>query len=1042
MADVGSILSTSLGDRYAIERELGRGGMASVWLAHDLRYGRDVAVKILKPELAAALGTDRFLREVEIVARLHHPHILALFDSGEIPDLYGPGVAAPYFVMPFVAGETLRHRLRREGALPLDDALAIARDIADALGYAHAQGVVHRDVKPENILLDRGHAVVADFGVARAVDRAGGDTLSSPGLAVGTPTYMSPEQSAGGNIDGRSDVYALGCVLYEMLAGEPPFGGATPQVVAARHLHDAPPALQTVRPALPPWVTTIVERALAKMPADRFQSASAFATALSSPTVTTELPAALARSRWRRLWWLVLLAAILAIAALVALALRGRRPAAVSAADASRYVVLPFRHVGRAAPALLNGDQCESLIYDAFARWSDVRLVNTLRVGDAVAQHGAPATLEASLALARQLGAEFLVWGQVSELQDTMRVGAAVYMVQGDGRMLREASLRMPVSESRLAARFGALADSLLLGAAPRGGAAAALGTSSLAAWRAYESGDSALARWNTALARDRLTRALAADPAYPQANLRLAQLLAWRGEPSGRWEPYAARALADSARLRADERLAAGALLAFARGDYPGACDRYRDMLARDSSSFVAWFGLGECQGRDTVVLADPRSPSGWRFRGSAQAAVTAYHRAFALLPSVHAAFAAPEYSRLTGMFITQPNAYRLGFGSDGARFAAFPALENDSLAFTPYPEAWVLEGRRVALPLTVRAAVSRGRELLRDITSGWVASFPDSPDALEVQALALEQDAEFEPPALSDARVGVWRARRLAVDPAQRLRLAVAEARLALKLGDWTRAAQLADSLLDGAAARARGAPAVAGMLAPLAALSGRARLAAMLLAAAAADPAVPAAERSRIPLPLAVAGARLAGFAAAGGPGDSIRAAERQLRRLAEVMLSPGARAAAVHQLADQPRALAFPALAPEGKGYLLALERTVARGGATLRDSLRALDALRRERPTGAVTIDAAFAEARLRAMAGDSVAAAAELDAVLGAPAALGVDLLDQPAQAGALVRAMALRGALAARRGEGDLARRWGGAVRVLRRNADPDLES
>jgi hypothetical protein len=490
------------------------------------------------------------------------------------------------------------------------------------------------------------------------------------------------------------------------------------------------------------------------------------------------------------------------------------------------------------------------------------------------------------------------------------------------------------------------------------------------------------------------------------------------------------------------DERLAAAALLAFARGDYPAACDRYRAMLTRDSSSFVAWFGLGECQGRDTVVLADPRSPSGWRFRGSAQAAVTAYRRAFGLLPSVHAAFAAPEYSRLTRMLITQPNAYRLGIGaSDGARFAAFPALENDSLAFTPYPEAWVLEGRRVALPLTVRAAVSRGRELLRDITSGWVASFPDSPDALEVQALALEQDAEFEPPALNDARVGVWRARRLALDPAQRLRLAVSEARLALKFGDWTRAAQLADSLLDGAAARARGAPEAAGMLAPLAALSGRARLAATLLAAAAADPAVPAAERSRIPLPLAVAGARLAGFAAAGGPRDSIRAAERQLRRLAEVMLPPPARAATVHELADQPRALAFPVLAPEGGGYLLALERAVEHGGATLRDSLRALDALRRERPTGAVTVDAAFAEARLRALAGDSVAAAAELDAALGAPAALGIDLLDQPAQAGALVRAMVLRGTLAARRGEPDVARRWAGAVRVLRRNADPDLE-
>src|SRR6267143_433279 len=283
MAELLPRLRAALADRYAIDRELGRGGMATVYLAEDLRHHRQVAVKVLRPELAAALGGSRFLREIEIAARLTHPHILPLHDSGEAGGFL-------YYVMPFVEGESLRDRLKREPQLHVEEAVRIAREVATALSHAHSQDVVHRDIKPENILLSGGEAVVADFGIARAIVAAGAETLTDTGLAVGTPGYMSPEQATGAmQLDGRSDVYSLGCVLYEMLAGHPPFLGTTAQEVLARHSLDAVPPLRTIRPELPEAVEHAVRKALAKSPADRFATATAFIGALTragaSPSV-------------------------------------------------------------------------------------------------------------------------------------------------------------------------------------------------------------------------------------------------------------------------------------------------------------------------------------------------------------------------------------------------------------------------------------------------------------------------------------------------------------------------------------------------------------------------------------------------------------------------------------------------------------------------------------------------------------------------------------------------------------------------------------
>ena len=266
-------LRTALSGHYQLEREIGRGGMATVYLAADLKHGRRVAVKVLAPELSAMLGVERFAQEVALAAGLQHPHILTVLDSGA-------GAGLTYYVMPFVEGESLRARLDREGQLAIGTALELTSEVARALDYAHRKGVVHRDIKPENILLADGQAMISDFGLARAVHAAGGPQLTQSGMTLGTPPYMSPEQFVGEReIDGRSDIYSLGCVLFEMLAGQPPFTGP-PQSLAHQHLNVEPRPVSDLRPAVSPELARLLHHALAKAPADRFGTAGEFADAL------------------------------------------------------------------------------------------------------------------------------------------------------------------------------------------------------------------------------------------------------------------------------------------------------------------------------------------------------------------------------------------------------------------------------------------------------------------------------------------------------------------------------------------------------------------------------------------------------------------------------------------------------------------------------------------------------------------------------------------------------------------------------------------
>jgi eukaryotic-like serine/threonine-protein kinase len=324
MPELVARLQTSLSDRYRLVRELGQGGMATVYLAEDLKHGRKVAIKVLHPELSAVLGSERFLAEIKVTANLQHPHILGLIDSGEADGLL-------YYVMPSVPGASLRARLSRDQQLPVDEALRLAREVASALDYAHRQGVVHRDIKPENTLLQDGAALVADFGIALAVEEAGGHRMTQTGMSLGTPAYMSPEQAMGERkIGPRSDVYALGAMTYEMFAGEPPFTGPNSQAIVAKVLTEQPPPLRARRPSVPPAVESAILTALQKLPADRWGSAKEFGDALagsathhapSAPTIPLASARARPRAGWRSaafwLGWVVAgLAATIAVWAL------------------------------------------------------------------------------------------------------------------------------------------------------------------------------------------------------------------------------------------------------------------------------------------------------------------------------------------------------------------------------------------------------------------------------------------------------------------------------------------------------------------------------------------------------------------------------------------------------------------------------------------------------------------------------------------------------------------------------------------------------
>ena len=548
-------LRESLADRYTVERELGSGGMALVFLARDIKHDRPVAIKVLRPELAAALGAERFLREIRLSAQLHHPHILPLYDSGEALPAAGAG-AGPgilYYVMPLVEGETLRDRITRETQLPLDDALQITREVADALGYAHSRDVVHRDIKPENILLESGHAVVADFGIARAITAAGGDKLTETGLAVGTPSYMSPEQASGEQrLDGRSDVYSLGCVLYEMLAGEPPYTGPTAQAIIARRLTDPVPPLRTVRETVPVPVEQAINRALAKVPADRFATAAQFVEALSGTAPVAKRRAWVSPRALRRAAMATLAVAALAVA--VYGVARARRPSVIP--QASVIAVLPFMpSVPDTVLARLGGDLMIA-VSTTLDGVGEVRTIDRYEILTA-ADHTKPLTPDQAAAISRRFGAGSFVQGRM------VRDAAGVRLDLGIYRTDTHAPLGPVIVVRASPDSLVALSDSITLALLRQiwnKGTAPSLNlrdvtTRSMPALRDFLAGEHEAVAGHWSEAADAFHRATLADTTFWVAGWKYYQALGWQGkgdDEDPRMHAYSAHLASFGARDRA----------------------------------------------------------------------------------------------------------------------------------------------------------------------------------------------------------------------------------------------------------------------------------------------------------------------------------------------------------------------------------------------------------------------------------------------------------------------------------------------------------
>jgi eukaryotic-like serine/threonine-protein kinase len=638
-------LSASLADRYAITRELGQGGMAVVYLARDLKHDRDVALKVLRPELAAALGAERFLREIQLTARLNHPHILPLHDSGEAAGFL-------YYVMPYVEGESLRDRLARERQLPVEDALQITLEVADALGHAHSLGIVHRDIKPENILLAGGHARVADFGIARAVTAVGSASLTETGLAIGTPAYMSPEQAAGTqDLDGRSDLYSLGCVLYEMLAGEPPFTGPSVQAVVAKRMATPAPRVSVLRDRVPAHVEQALDIALARTPADRFATAAQFALALAG---TSGARPEARRPRWRTRRVAVVASAALMVAAGLGVmvgtgALQpGRGATGNTDATLRSVAVLPFTSLGDTAQMYI-GDGFTNAVIDALVRVEGLRVPASGRVfsyrGRDVREAGRELDVRTVVTGSVQVaGSRLRVWTQLVNVEDGTSVWTHQYSSDLAGIFATQDSIAVSLVEALRVGLAGAVGTTVARG--PR--------TSDPGAYRLYLRAKQAMSQFKVDQGIALFEQALARDSTFADAWVGLADAYAW---PSTRLPPAEVTARARRAVDRAIELDSLNGYAFSLRGglrmqgwDWNGArSDMQRAVrlapASADAVSSLAFFlvvvgkpdsGLAEAR---RALALDPANPmfisalaSAFIFAGMPDSALAAAGRALAL--------------------------------------------------------------------------------------------------------------------------------------------------------------------------------------------------------------------------------------------------------------------------------------------------------------------------------------------------------------------------------------------------------------------------
>ena len=1033
-------------ERFRLERELGRGGMATVYLAHDLKHAREVALKMVRPELAAILGGERFLQEIQVTATLRHPHILPLFDSGEAD-------GCVYFVMPYVEGGTLRDRLAGRGPLPRADVVRIASQVAEGLGSAHAQGIVHRDVKPENILLAANgrHAYVSDFGISLAMSQAKRDASSSGSwLRLGTPAYMSPEQLDGSaDLDERTDIYSLGCVIREMVYGAPPRRQPAGETSRPR---SAPARWRRLRNRLRREpLEAIIERAIAPSLADRFQSAQELVRELA--TAQEALDSDRVKRRWRRV---AVAAGVVAIAAGAASLspIRDRiRAWTGNGVDPDLMVVLPFRGDSTGL-AVLSGGNTARLLYDALGRWKDLKLGDEMAAVDAGSRNGAPpSTIGEARAVARSLGAGRFIWGEVNDARGVTRISAQLYDDRSPGKLISH--FAYVSAGDGAAAKIEEIADSLVakLIGTPAAGAGTS-GTHTFAALKRYADGYAALHEWNTDLAEQDFRGAVDLDPRFPQAWLGLAQSMAWSARHrAADWLEPSTRALADSNALAPRDRLLALGLFALAQQRMPDACRVYRNLIARDARDFAAHYGLGDCLSMDRLIVADRNSPTRWQFRGSLHTAIQEYLRALALVPSYLEGSRGQTFARLTDRILfNDPGDYRRGFAldPDTVWMGAYPEISNDTLSFYPLPRAAL--ATQPERP-TNREALGRNRELLRTLMARWVAAFPRSATAWEHSAAALESAGALDSAAATGRNLGALGAIRLArkfsaAGDASALREQATHARILLKLSRLDEARAVADTAL---ASRRVPTPAEASTLAPLAALTGRARLTARLLENAASDSANDLFSdrlggRRVLPLLVRSAAGSFAGFAAFGAPSVSLRVTRDRLNRAIQIGVGPDSRAA-VRVAVFVPSVLqAQPALGAsmiaglgESRQRLVPLWQALSRGDAAFVRRAVDREASRQSSSDATPAPDVSLQFALIALAVYDTSAATLVLDRVIAAVPELSARLTTETFPAAAFPRVLLLRARLTPRGAQRSALL---ASAKTLWLHADPELRA
>ncbi|MDQ6635453.1 MAG: protein kinase [Gemmatimonadota bacterium] len=1046
MLDIPPTLHEILAGRYVLKRELGRGGAATVYLAHDVRHERLVAIKVLHPELSHALGAQRFLREIKLTASLQHPHILPIHDSGEAEERL-------YYVMPYVEGESLRQRLGADNRLSLDDAVRVGREVAGALAYAHERGVVHRDIKPENILFSGGHAVLADFGIARAINRAH-EKITHQGTITGTPAYMSPEQARDHAFDGRSDVYSLACVLYEAIAGVPPFVGDTPQLLLSQRISRTAPLLREFRHDVPTPIETVVAKALSISPDDRYDDARAFSAALSAAIGNSgeTLSARHMRRPLRQNPWVWAAGVTLVVVAGGA----GTTPRArdqigllAGRVDTTQYAIVPFQYVGTRAPAPELEPVSQGL-YAAMREWDGLKLASDVSVQDLI-QKRPESSLAGMRGVARGVRAGKLVWGRVWLTRDSVRVRAALYDAV-EGTPLREVT----VSGTR---------DQLLAGAGGLSGLAAELlrldgvrgplrsadvGTRSLPAWRAYEEGQRALANWRVPMAIAALERAVAVDPAFAQAHLWLSQLLVWRSAPASEWNAHLSAALRKGASLGAREASVMSALQAMQRGDMAGSCRAYSAMRGTDSLDATAWLGLSYCEGLNRRVIRSARSATGWAFEGNSSVAQRAYAQAMRLAPTAFDAF---TFDVINQIFIVESNRLRYGRRADSSYFFAYPDIVADTLALVPRPLADITATpTRVAAP-HYDLALSRTREALLGLLSTLIQRLPDDPDAFEAlaQTLELRDDITGTPNGGYSALSALERAKGLATDSVQRARLGAADVRLHLKLGDFSRAAALGDSILRASPNSGGG---VAAYLMGVAALLGRehdavnyiSRSGSSMADAALMITAAGPAAGGAVPI-LEDVSAAFFMRTALGVCDDSVRVLRTRMTTLMESYVSPSRLPLVRDAMMQRPLNFAVGCFGPAPLLQIgqpmptTRIQQSLAHNDfAGARRQLDSLQRAHRQLRPGEYALDYTVTEAWMQAVLGDTAAAIRQLDLTLTALPTLQTRVVYEPGMAAAVGRSMVMRAELAAKRGDRGSAALWASRVLTLWTHADPSL--